>query len=57
MPGKNIVLASGSPRRRELLAKMGYEFICDKTALRGSDIDDEHVKAVLDTVKTYGIYK
>ena len=29
MTEKNIILASTSPRRRELLAKMGYEFICD----------------------------
>ena len=35
--GRRIVLASGSPRRRELLAKMGYEFdvcttVVDETA-------------------------
>jgi len=29
MTEKNIILASTSPRRRELLAKMGYEFTCD----------------------------
>ena len=29
MKEKKIILASTSPRRRELLAKMGYEFICD----------------------------
>ncbi len=29
MADKKIILASTSPRRRELLAKMGYEFTCD----------------------------
>jgi len=29
MADKQIILASTSPRRRELLSKMGYEFICD----------------------------
>lgn len=29
MTDKKIILASTSPRRRELLGKMGYEFICD----------------------------
>lgn len=29
MADKRIILASTSPRRRELLARMGYEFSCD----------------------------
>lgn len=29
MADKKLILASASPRRRELLARMGYEFICD----------------------------
>ena len=29
MADKKIILASTSPRRRELLARMGYEFTCD----------------------------
>lgn len=29
MADKKLILASTSPRRRELLAKMGYEFTCD----------------------------
>ena len=29
MTEKKIILASTSPRRRELLARMGYEFTCD----------------------------
>ena len=35
--GRRIVLASGSPRRRELLAAMGYEF-----TLCTPDVD-EHI--------------
>ena len=38
MAGREIILASQSPRRRELLSKMGYEFICD-----AADVD-EHVQ-------------
>lgn len=29
MADKALILASASPRRRELLSKMGYDFICD----------------------------
>ena len=38
MADREIILASQSPRRRELLSKMGYEFICD-----AADVD-EHVQ-------------
>lgn len=38
MANREIILASQSPRRRELLSKMGYEFVCD-----AADVD-EHVQ-------------
>lgn len=44
MADKRIILASTSPRRRELLAKMGYEFICDAPEV------DENVDGRADSI-------
>lgn len=35
-----LILASGSPRRRELIARLGYPFVCS-----ASGLDEENVKA------------
>ncbi|MBQ4090523.1 MAG: septum formation protein Maf [Clostridia bacterium] len=44
MAEKRIILASTSPRRRELLAKMGYEFTCDAPEV------DENVEGRADEI-------
>lgn len=47
-----IILASASPRRRELLARMGYDFICDVP-----DVDENVEGHADEVVRTLAIRK
>ena len=50
--GRRLILASGSPRRRELLARMGYAFeICTP------DVDEHVPGQACDVVRTLAIRK
>lgn len=52
MAEKTLILASASPRRRELLAKMGYDFICDVP-----DVDENVEGSADEVVRTLSIRK
>ena len=48
-----LVLASGSPRRREILAALGYEF-----AVRPADIDEARLARYIEVrASVYSVYE
>lgn len=52
MAEKTLILASASPRRRELLARMGYDFVCDVP-----DVDENVEGRADEAVKTLSVRK
>lgn len=61
LQGKKIILASGSPRRRELLAGMGIEFIVDKVNSFEEKYDPstphEQIPIIMSEGKSYGFHR
>ena len=61
LKGKKIILASASPRRRELLSGMDVEFIVDTRntfdELYLDDTPREQIPSVLSLGKSYGFYR
>lgn len=61
LKGKNIILASASPRRRELLAGMDVEFTVDTgntfDEVYSDDTPQEQIPAVLSKGKSYGFHR
>ncbi len=59
--GKKITLASGSPRRKELLAGLGFEFEIDTQSnfneAYQADIPIENIPSVLSEGKSYGFHR
>ena len=61
LKGKKIILASASPRRRELLAGMDVEFTVDTRnafdEVYSEDTPQEQIPAVLSKGKSYGFHR
>lgn len=61
LKGKKIILASASPRRRELLAGMDVEFTVDTgntfDEVYSDDTPQEQIPAVLSKGKSYGFHR
>lgn len=61
LKGKTVILASGSPRRRELLAGLGVKFEVDTEnsfeESFGRDVEGAEVPVILSRGKSYGFHR